>query len=462
MSMRSRLTEPRFAIRTGLTYIPLMPSPPKRKIALTTLGCRLNQYETEKMAADLYPFGFERVDIGSAADLYIINTCTVTHRADSDSRQAISRAARENPNSRIVVAGCYVDNDPERIAGMEGVDVIIRNTEKADISTILTRQLPDLFDHEPDKGCSDGIGEFYGHNRAWLKVGDGCNQWCTFCILPTVRGRLRNRPAKEIIAEISGLVANGFNEVVLTGIHLAHYKNQQVEPYAKNLAALCRLILDQTSVKRIRLSSTEPQSIRDDLLEVYAESNGRICRHWHVPLQSGSSKILRAMQRPYDQNTYLRRATAIKEAVTNTIIGADVIVGFPGETDEDFDKTRKVAESGLIDYLHVFSYSDRPGTPAAAMADKVPSEMIKERNAILTRISNRLRIAAHQRQVGETLGVIAEHKESGDEYFWGVADNYVKVKLPGHLPAGKEIVTMKITGAFDGHVEGEEVGEVAL
>ena len=431
----------------------------KRKVALTTLGCRLNQYETEKMAADLYPFGFERVDIDSPADLYIINTCTVTHRADSDSRQAISRAARENPNSRIVVAGCYVDNDPERIAGMEGVDVIIRNTEKADIASILPQKFPDLFDHEPEKGCSEGIPEFYGHNRAWLKVGDGCNQWCTFCILPTVRGRLRNRPAKDIVAEINGLVAAGFQEVVLTGIHLAHYKNQKVEPFAKNLAALCRIVLDQTSVRRIRLSSIEPQSVRDDLLEVYREANGRICRHWHVPLQSGSSKILRAMQRPYDQNTYLRRVTAIKEAVPNTIIGADVIVGFPGETDEDFDKTRKVAESGLIDYLHVFSYSDRPGTPAAKIADKVQAEVIKERNAILTRISNRLRIEAHARQVGETLDVIAEHKQVGDEYFWGVADNYIKVKLPGHLRGGKEIVTMRITRACEGHVEGEVVAE---
>ena len=438
-----------------------MSTAPKRKIALTTLGCRLNQYETEKMAADLSPYGFERVDIDSPADLYIINTCTVTHRADSDSRQAISRAARENPNSRIVVAGCYVDNDPERIAGMEGVDVIIRNTEKASISNILSRQLPELFDIEPDKGCSDGIPEFYGHNRAWLKVGDGCNQWCTFCILPTVRGRLRNRPAKDIIAEINGLVANGFNEVVLTGIHLAHYKNQQVEPYAKNLAALCRLILSETNVPRIRLSSIEPQSIRDDLLDVYAESNGRICRHWHVPLQSGSSKILRAMQRPYDQNTYLRRANAIKESVPNTIIGADVIVGFPGETDEDFDKTRKVAESGLIDYLHVFSYSDRPGTPAAKMPDKVPSETIKERNAILSRLSHKLRIAAHERQVGQTLDVIAEHKEPGAGFFWGVADNYIKVKLPGHLSGGKEIVTMKIDKACGEHVEGEVVSALA-
>jgi threonylcarbamoyladenosine tRNA methylthiotransferase MtaB len=437
-----------------------MSSPAKRTVALTTLGCRLNQYETEKMAAELYRFGFERVDYTEPADLYIINTCTVTHRADSDSRQAISRAARENPNSRIVVAGCYVDNDPERIAGMEGVDVIIRNSEKVDIAAILPRHLPDLFDHEPEKGCSAAISDFYGHNRAWLKVGDGCNQWCTFCILPTVRGRLRNRPAAEIIAEVKSLVANGFEEVVLTGIHLAHYKNQKVEPYAKNLAALCRLILEQTEVKRIRLSSIEPQSVRDDLLEVYTNSNGRICRHWHVPLQSGSSRILRLMQRPYDQNTYLRRVTAIKEAVPNTIIGADVIVGFPGESDDDFEKTRKVAESGLIDYLHVFSYSNRPGTPAATLPDKVPTDVVKERNAILTRLSHRLRIAAHERQVGETLGVIAEHKQIGDEYFWGVADNYIKVKLPGHLSGGKEIVTMRITESHGEYVAGEEVGAV--
>ena len=419
-----------------------------KKVSLHTIGCRLNQYETEKMAAELYPFGFQRAEPGEPADLYIINTCTVTHKADSDCRQIIKRATRQNPGARVVVAGCYVDNDPERIAGLEGVHTVVRNSEKARIAHILPGQFPELFDTEPDKSCSTNISDFHGHNRAWLKVSDGCNQWCSFCIIPTVRGRLRNRPANDIISEINSLVANGYNEVVLTGVHLGHYKNRTVEPQMKNLAALCRLILEQTSVKRIRLSSLEPQTVREELVELYAHSEGRICRHMHLPLQSGSSRILKLMLRPYDQNTYIKRASDVKNARTNTIIGADVIVGFPGETDSDFQHTRRLAESGLIDYLHVFSYSDRPGTKASAMPDKVAPEVIKERHTILSEVSGRLRAGALQRQTGETLEVIAEHKREADGSFYGVSDNYLKVKLPPHLEGGKRLIRVRVTGAM--------------
>jgi threonylcarbamoyladenosine tRNA methylthiotransferase MtaB len=436
-----------------------MPRYELKTIALHTVGCRLNQYETEKMAAELYPFGFRRAAAGEKADLFIINTCTVTHKADSDCRQLVKKAARENPDGKVVVAGCYVDNDPNLVASLAGVDVVIRNNEKERIARILPDRLPLLFDREPDTSCSTMISDFHGHNRAWLKVSDGCNQWCSFCIIPTVRGRLRNRPAADIVAEVRSLVANGYNEIVLTGVHLGHYKNRVVEPHMKNLAALCRTILQETPLPRLRLSSIEPQTVRDDLVDLYRESDGRICRHMHIPLQSGSSRILKLMQRPYDQNTYIKRVTAIKEACANTIVGGDVIVGFPGETDADFDQTRRLAESGLIDYLHVFSYSDRPGTSASTMSSKVAPEVIKERNAILTEISERLRAAACRRQVGQTLGVIAEHKRNPDESFWGVSDNFIKVRLPGWVAGGKQIVQVKIRAASDEFVEGDVIGQ---
>lgn len=426
-----------------------------KKVSLQTVGCRLNQYETEKMFADLAPYGFSQAKKGEPADLYIINTCTVTHRADADDRYLIKKAARENPNGRIVVAGCYVDKDPSRVSGMEAVDVIIPNSEKDRIVEILPEKLPDLFTQEPDKGCGPSIAAFDNYNRAWLKVSDGCNQWCSFCILPDVRGRLRNRPALEIIEEINGLVGKGFNEVVLTGIHLGHYKNRKVEPQVKNLAHLCRMIRAETDVKRIRLSSIEPQTVRDDLLQMYADSNGFICHHMHLPLQSGSSRILKLMRRPYDQNLYLKRLRDVREAVPDTIIGADVIVGFPGETEDDFEKTRKVAESGLIDYMHVFSYSDRPGTTASEYPDKVNPEIIKERNTILSRISHKLRANAYRRQIGRTLEVIAEHKKPPGGKFWGIADNYVKVLLPHSYEGGRRIVKYLVTGAAEDHVTGE-------
>ncbi|MFZ1683208.1 MAG: tRNA (N(6)-L-threonylcarbamoyladenosine(37)-C(2))-methylthiotransferase MtaB [Candidatus Zixiibacteriota bacterium] len=429
-----------------------------KTIALQTIGCRLNQYETEKMAAELYPFGFRRAEPGERADLFIINTCTVTHKADSDCRQMVKKAARDNPLGKVVVAGCYVDNDPDLVASLKGVDIVIRNGEKEQIAKILPARLPDLFDRPQDTNCSTTIKDFHGHNRAWLKVSDGCNQWCTFCIIPTVRGRLRNRPASDIIAEVLSLVANGYQEIVLTGVHLGHYKNRVDEPHMKNLAALCRLILNETSLPRLRLSSIEPQTVREDLVEVYRESEGRICRHMHIPLQSGSSRILKLMQRPYDQNTYIRRVTSVKDARPNTTVGADVIVGFPGETDADFNQTRRLVESGLIDYLHVFSYSDRPGTPASTMSEKVSPEVIKERNAILTSISAELRSTANHRQIGEILTVIADHKKNPDESFWGVADNFVKVKLPHWMSGGREIVTVHVTSACEEFVEGEVVG----
>ena len=435
-----------------------------RTISVQTTGCRLNQYESERMAAELYRLGFRRAEKGEKADLYLINTCTVTHRADASSRALIRRAARDNPDGRIVVAGCYVESDPERIAGMRGVDVLIKNTEKEAITTILPRELPDLFSRvsEPDKNCSTAVADFAHHNRAWVKVSDGCNQWCSFCILPTVRGRLRNRPVKDILDEINGLVENGFEEVVLSGIHIGHFKNRTSEPQAKNLAALVRMILVETDLKRIRISSIEPQTMRNDLLELYATANDRICRHWHLPLQSGSSRILKAMQRPYNQAMYVNRATEVKASVANTIIGADIIVGFPGETDEDFEKTRGVCESGLIDYLHVFSYSDREGTPASGYSEKVPVDVIKERNAILTRVSTKLRRTALQRQVGQTLGVISELREVDNRFHYGVADNYMRVRLPDHCRSGKQIINVRITKANDDHLLSELVQSSAI
>jgi len=434
-----------------------MESKDKKKLSVETIGCRLNQYESERMATSILPYGFTRAGRGEAADLYVINTCTVTHKADSDARKMIRRAARQNPGSKIVVSGCYVDNDPELIAGMEGVDLIIRNSEKDDIANILSRELGDLFWSEPDKGCTGNIEEFYRHNRAWVKVSDGCNQWCSFCIIPSVRGRLRNRRPREIIEEINGLVGAGYQEVVLTGVHLGHYKYRKSEPHIKNLAALCKMIMNETDLYRLRISSIEPQTVRDDLIDLYAQSNGRICRHFHLPLQSGSSAILWNMRRPYDQACYVNRLKAIRDAVPKTTIGADVIVGFPGETDEDFNRTKHLSESGLIDYLHVFSYSDRPGTPASEMKDKVPHETIKERNAILTRLSMRLRYEAHKRQIGETLHVISEDKIQVGGYYLGVADNYIKVKLPAEIQRGKKSIRVHVTDANQSFVEGKVV-----
>jgi len=434
----------------------------QKTVSLQTVGCRLNQYETEKMAAALYPYGFRRAEQGEPADLYIINTCTVTHRADSSSRYLVQKAARENPNARIVVAGCYVDSDAEAVAGLEPVDVVISNAEKPRLAEILSEQLSDLFEGEPTIVQVASPGAFERFNRAWLKISDGCNQRCSFCILPSVRGPLRNRPATEIIEEVRSLMAMGFEEVVLTGVNIGHYKNRKVEPQVKNLAHLCRMILSETELPRLRLSSIEPQTVRDDLLQVCADSGGRICRHMHLPLQSGSSRVLRLMRRPYNRDIYMKRVADARAVQLNTIVGADVIVGFPGETDEDFQQTKEVAESGLLDYLHVFSYSDRAGTQASEAGDKVKPDVIKERNTILTEISNRLREESHKRQTGETLGVISEHARPGRDELFGISDNYIRVRLPFDFDGGRRICRVKVTSATSEYVAGKILGRQGL
>ncbi|MCH8026993.1 MAG: tRNA (N(6)-L-threonylcarbamoyladenosine(37)-C(2))-methylthiotransferase MtaB [candidate division Zixibacteria bacterium] len=428
----------------------------EKKVACHTFGCRLNQYETEKMAASLRPFGFVRTsdNKNETADLYLINTCTVTHRADRDCRSYIRRIVRQNPKARIVVAGCFVDYDPETVKAIEGVDVVIRNSEKESLSDILRAKLPELFEVEPDKNCSTLISDFFERNRAWLKISDGCNQWCSFCIIPTVRGRLQHKPVRDIIEEINNLVDSGYKEVVLTGVNIGYYKDEERRFAARNLAALCRHILKQTKLHRLRLSSIESQTLGPDLVELYREYGGRICRHWHLPLQSGSSRILKLMQRPYNREAYIQRAEQIKAVQPNTIIGADVIVGFPGETDDDYSQTRKLAESGLLDYLHVFSYSDRAGTKATAIKEKVETKVIRNRNIELTEISKRIKHNSLKRQIGQVLEVIPQHKSNGNGRLWGITDNFLKTKLPADTSRNKSILNLKVTSSSSDYIEG--------
>ena len=239
---------------------------------------------------------------------------------------------------------------------------------------------------------------------------------------------------------------------------MGYYRQREQAPELETFAELCRLIFDRTDVRRIRLSSLEPQTLKGDFLQLCRESDGRLCRHFHVSLQSGSSRVLRLMHRPYDRDTYIRLVSDVKDARPNTIIGADVIVGFPGETEDDFHESVTLAESGLIDYLHVFSYSDRRGTLSSELPDKVKPHTIKERNAVLSGISDDLRMKANRRQVGETLDVIAEYRKIDGRFHWGVSDNYIRVRLPDAYEGGKEIVRVKVARAFQEHVEGDLVG----
>lgn len=423
-----------------------------KKFAVETIGCRLNQYETERIADQLTGLGLERVLFNATADLYIINTCTVTGRADASSRNIISRAARRKENPTVVVAGCYVNAEPDKVAHLNGVDLVVKNSEKENIGQILKSAFPGLFNARATAPPSKIIPEFFQHNRAWIKIGDGCNQRCAYCIIPLVRGELTNRPAAEIAEEIRLLARNGYHEVVLTGVHIGRYRHGEIE----SCAALVRHILDETDIPRIRLSSIEPQEVDGELIQVMLDGGRRICRHLHIPLQSGSDRILRLMRRPYNVEKYMKILAAAKIRLDGLIIGADIIVGFPGETDEDFKQSVLASDSEMIDYLHVFSYSDRPGTEASNMTDKIKPDVIKERNRILREISQKHYAGALKREIGKTVYAISEYgTDNTGKNYWAVTDNYLKIILPEGIGGGREILKLKAIGASEKYLVGE-------
>ncbi len=424
-----------------------------KRYALETIGCRLNQYESERLAASLNHLGLKRVAFGEEPDIYLINTCTVTGRADASCRQTISRAARLKKNSPVVVIGCYVEAEPEKIARLNGVDLVIRNSEKDNAVDILRRSFPDLFESDISFEGENVISEFHEHNRAWVKIGDGCDQHCAYCIIPRVRGPLVNRPEEDIIREINSLVRNGYKEVVLTGVHIGRYAGDRIS----SLSELLKLVMEKTSLLRVRLSSLEPQEISSDIIETIGGSRGRVCRHLHIPLQSGADRILKLMKRPYNRNKFLSILEQAKNNIPGLIIGIDVIVGFPGETDEDFEESVRAASSGLVDYIHVFSYSDRPGTAATDMKDKVPPEVIKTRNRILRELSDKLYAAALQREIGRDVQAISESRvDRKDGSYLGVTDNYLTIKIPPPSGGGRDIISLKAGGATATYLTAQE------
>ncbi len=264
-----------------------------KRFAIETIGCRLNQYESEKMATQLTVLGLDRVDYNQKADLYLINTCTVTGRADASCRNSIFRATKRDNGAVVVVIGCYVDSESEKIAQLDGVNLVVGNSGKDNIAKILNNKFPFLFKNKPVLAEPQSVFDFYQHSRAWVKISDGCNQKCAYCIIPHVRGKLINRPASEIVDEINLLSKSGYHEVVLTGVHIGQYSWDGV----KSIAELVQYIMDNSDVSRLRLSSIEPQEVNPDLLEVIKKGECRICRHLHIPLQSGSDRVLRIMHR---------------------------------------------------------------------------------------------------------------------------------------------------------------------
>lgn len=425
------------------------------KIAFYTLGCKVNQADTASMENLFLRSGHQLVSFDGEADVYIINTCVVTNTGQRKSRQTIHRAIRKNPNALIVVTGCYPQTAAEEVKAIAGVDMIIGNQDRAQIVQLVEERLAhrqtDTLDAVHKLTASTAFeemaaGDITDKTRAFLKIQEGCNQFCTYCIIPYARGPLRSRSLESIRTETQRLISAGFKEIVLIGIHLGCYGKEN--PDGPTLYDAVKTVLDVPGVQRLRLGSLESVEVEPRLLTLMQE-DARFCRHLHLPLQSGCDKTLQAMHRPYTTAKFKTLLADIKTKVPDIAITTDVIVGFPGETEADFETTCKFAESCGFSKMHIFPFSARKGTPAEKFAGAVTEAVKKERADILGKIDETMHKTFLQAMVGQNAEVLFE-QPAGEDYFEGLTGNYQRVFVNcGGKNLGGEILPVKIT-AFDG------------
>ena len=428
-----------------------------KKIAITTLGCKINQFESAAMTEALEQNGYSMVPFSESADIYVINSCTVTAKTDAESRRLIRRATRMNPEARVVVTGCYAQMSAEELLKLPGVNLILGNSEKKDIVGFV-KGLGD----EPQAVVSDislersgestPLESFAEHTRAFLQVQNGCDARCAYCIVPYARGASRSVALKEALDGMAAFAAKGFQEIVLTGIHLGAY-GLDLEP-PTDLLGLMAQAEEQALVKRLRIGSVEPTEVAPELVRFMASSS-IVCPHLHLPLQSGSDSVLARMNRGYDTKLFREVVESLFAAMPEVCIGSDVIAGFPAETDEEFEESYRFIESLPLAYLHVFPFSQRPGTPAATMTPQVHSRTIKERAEKLRMLSEKKKRDYAAGFVGRELQVLVQRDEGGRK---GLSRNYLPVVIEG---GSEGIVNREVTVAITGAKGGELVGRVA-
>jgi len=427
-------------------------------------GCRATQADGAALENQLQSRGLERSESANHADIVVLNTCTVTAAADHDARAAIRRIHRDNPDARILVTGCYAQRAPQEIAELPGVTWVVGNSHKHLVPEIVTGRDPsfvsldqvslssppftwigDIFAHTELIAAPVFSGEeLGGRTRPNLKVQDGCDNRCSFCIIPSVRGQSRSMKMDRVIAEANALASAGYREIVLSGINLGRW-GRDFEP-AQRFEQLLRALLEQTEIEKIRISSVEPMDWSDEVIALVA-SSPRICKHAHVPLQSGSDRILRRMHRRYRPWHYAEKIRKIRETMPDAAIGADVMVGFPGETDELFEESRSFIEHLPFTYLHVFTYSSRPGTPSAAMPDQVPVNVARERNRVLRELAAEKNLAFRKSFIGRSLDVITlQNSQNGRTE--ALSDNYLKVSVAEKHGANERLM-VHVTEARD-------------
>lgn len=427
------------------------------RFAITTLGCKVNQYDSAIIESRLAARGLERCEFDQQADVYIVNTCTVTDRADSESLRLARRARRLNPNARVVVTGCFAQANPLALSRAREVDAVVGLARPDDLERAVMGDAPErvmVSNLRKVRGEIELSGvAMEGHTRAFLKLQEGCDQFCSFCIVPVSRGTSRSVEPRRIINALDELHERGFKEVILSGVHLGGYGRDLNPPVS--LAELLEMVADRSPIARVRVSSLDPEELSDRIIAII-RSNERFCPHLHLPLQAGEDRVLAAMRRRYDTAFYRDRIERVLAAMPDAAIGSDVIVGFPGESVEEFEASMNFVESLPLAYVHVFPYAIRPGTSAAKMPGQVDRAEIKRRAAMMREAGERKRAAFMARFVGKVLKVLLE-EEVRDEAICGYSRNYVRVLTRAPADLINQEVEVEVSFVEGAQVVGEIV-----
>ena len=416
-----------------------------KKIAFITLGCKVNLYDTEAMAELFTEKGYEVVDFEEYADVYLINTCTVTNLGDKKSRQMIRRAKRINPNSVVVATGCYAQVASEEVAKIEGINIVIGTKNRSEIVETVENYVAE---NGVVNNVSDIMGEkefeplqisrLTNRTRAYIKIQEGCNRYCTYCIIPYARGPIRSRKPEEVVEEVKKLAENGFKEVVLTGIHVASYG---LDLGNITLADIIEKVHSVDGIERIRFSSMEPLAIDNEFVARMSKLP-KVCDHYHLSLQSGCNRTLKRMNRKYNAEQYAEACERLRNAFPNVAITTDIIVGFPDETEEDFKESLAFAERMKLDKIHTFPYSPKKGTPAAKMKNQISGDVKSQRSKEMIALSDKMNIDFLNNNIGKTVPVLFEDMENG---FWqGHTTNYIKVLAKSDENLNNKIVDVKL------------------
>lgn len=426
-----------------------------KKVALYTLGCRVNQYETEAMAETFIKKGYEAVDFEDYADVYVINTCTVTNMGDRKSRQMIRKAKRKNPDSIIAVAGCYAQVSPDEAAAIEGVDVVVGTSDKGRIADLVEeyeknkkkiKMVENIMNVREFEELQ--IDEYQDRTRAFLKIQDGCDRYCSYCLIPFARGPVRSRKPENIINEVVKLADKGFKEVILSGIHVASYGKDIGDV---TLLDVIKGINEVDGIERIRIGSVDPTFFTEKVIKEIAKIE-KLCPHFHLSLQSGCNETLKRMNRHYTSEEYKATVEGLRQAFPDVSITTDVIVGFPGETDEEFESTYKFLKDIRLSKMHIFKYSPRKGTRAAQYKEQVPPEVKEQRSKILLELDSELERAFIEKFISRKMDVLFE--EMNGEISNGYTKNYIKVSVNSEDDISGKIYDANLTECMGNYAKG--------